>query len=137
MKISKSLRIFLAVLLPLVMIGSIIFLYFHNPDTTVLPFCVIRKFTGLDCPGCGMTHALYALLHFQFAKAFRFNPFVFPLVVCLSAIAVIFYRALVTGKYPHLKFRLSFPVVLAILMAIAVFTVLRNIPFWPFCYFKV
>ena len=42
--------------------------------------CLFRRFTGLLCPGCGMTHALIALLEFDVAKAYRANalsPFFF------------------------------------------------------------
>lgn len=39
-----------------------------------MPGCVFRKFTGYDCPGCGMTRATYASLHGNFAQAFHFNP---------------------------------------------------------------
>lgn len=39
-----------------------------------MPGCVFRKATGLDCPGCGMTRATYAMLHGRIGEAFAFNP---------------------------------------------------------------
>jgi len=39
-----------------------------------MPGCVFRKVTGLDCPGCGMTRATYAMLHGRIGDAFAFNP---------------------------------------------------------------
>lgn len=39
-----------------------------------MPGCIFRKVTGLDCPGCGMTRATYAMLHGDLLAAFRFNP---------------------------------------------------------------
>lgn len=39
-----------------------------------MPSCLFRKFTGLDCPGCGMTRGTIALLHGRFMEAFAFNP---------------------------------------------------------------
>ncbi len=39
-----------------------------------MPGCVFRRVTGLECPGCGMTRATYALLHGDVKKAFGFNP---------------------------------------------------------------
>ncbi|MGJ8633463.1 MAG: DUF2752 domain-containing protein [Luteolibacter sp.] len=39
-----------------------------------MPGCFFRKFTGLECPGCGMTRATYATLHGDFWTAFKFNP---------------------------------------------------------------
>lgn len=31
--------------------------------------------TGLECPACGSQRAIYHLLHFDFALALRYNPF--------------------------------------------------------------
>jgi hypothetical protein len=39
-----------------------------------MPGCIFRKVTGLDCPGCGMTRASYAMLHGRIGDAFAFNP---------------------------------------------------------------
>lgn len=35
--------------------------------------CLIKKVTGIVCPGCGMTRAYISLLHFDFAKAFEYH----------------------------------------------------------------
>lgn len=42
--------------------------------------CPIRTVFGVRCPGCGMTHALVALLRGDVRRAAQFNPFVFVLV---------------------------------------------------------
>ena len=39
-----------------------------------MPGCVLRRYTGLECPGCGMTRATYATLHGDLWAAFKFNP---------------------------------------------------------------
>jgi hypothetical protein len=39
------------------------------------PVCPLRAYTGLLCPGCGMTHALRALIAGNFIESFRWNPF--------------------------------------------------------------
>ena len=41
--------------------------------------CVFKEITGLDCPGCGMTRAVLAMLDGDFYQAFRFNMLVFVL----------------------------------------------------------
>jgi len=38
------------------------------------PGCAIRAWTGIECPGCGMTRALVLLGQFQFAACCRANP---------------------------------------------------------------
>lgn len=36
--------------------------------------CPVRHFFGIICPGCGMTHAVLALLRLDFPAAFGENP---------------------------------------------------------------
>ena len=36
--------------------------------------CHMRRFTGLDCPGCGLTRSFISLGHGDVAAAWRFNP---------------------------------------------------------------
>ena len=42
--------------------------------------CPFYLFTGIHCPGCGMTRSLLALLHLDIKKAFYFHP-LFPVVI--------------------------------------------------------
>lgn len=39
--------------------------------------CALNHFTGLECPGCGTTRALSALVDGDLAAAFSFNQFIF------------------------------------------------------------
>lgn len=51
--------------------------------------CVVKVHTGFPCPGCGMTRAIIALFHGDFAAAFKWHP-LWPLVFILPiAITVI------------------------------------------------
>jgi hypothetical protein len=43
------------------------------------PICPTALLFGLPCPGCGLTRATVALLHGDFAAAFRFHPLVIVL----------------------------------------------------------
>ena len=49
--------------------------------------CVIRTFTGLPCPGCGLTTAGLALLDLKFQQAWQASPFIFfiPLLILIAA----------------------------------------------------
>ncbi len=39
--------------------------------------CPFNLLTGLDCPGCGNTRAVIAILNFNFTEAFSLNPLFF------------------------------------------------------------
>ena len=53
--------------------------------------CIHRKLLNVDCPGCGMTRAIYSILHFNFKTALQLNFvafFVLPLLAVEIAIGI-------------------------------------------------
>jgi len=38
--------------------------------------CLFKLTTGWDCPGCGMTRAVWSVLHGELRAAVRYNPMV-------------------------------------------------------------
>ena len=44
--------------------------------------CAVKFFLGIPCPGCGLMHALWALVHGDVTGAFLFFP-VWPLLLLL------------------------------------------------------
>lgn len=58
--------------------GAAWVLYQFDPVTAgFYPACPFLTLTGFQCPGCGTTRALHALLHGQVGDAFRLNPLLF------------------------------------------------------------
>lgn len=55
--------------------------------------CPIRKFTGIPCPGCGMTRAHVAMLHLDVGEAFYYHPLFW------SAIPIVFYYGFKKGPF--------------------------------------
>ncbi len=51
--------------------------FFINKYTGFYIPCYIKAVTGYDCPGCGITRCLFALIQFRFKEAFFYNPLVF------------------------------------------------------------
>ena len=51
---------------------------------SLFPSCLFHDLTGWYCPGCGITRALHALVHFDLMRAFAMNSL---LVVCLPLLA--------------------------------------------------
>lgn len=58
---------------------------------SVQAFCIFRAITGFECWGCGMTRALYALLHLDFPTAMHYNFLAAPVLLIL---AVVWIRAM-------------------------------------------
>lgn len=52
--------------------------------------CPIKWFTGVSCPGCGMTRAWLRVLHFDFHGAWGFHPLFW--IVPVAAAAALFLR---------------------------------------------
>ena len=66
-----------------------------------MPPCILRTLTGLLCPSCGMTHAVFALCRLDIAEALRQNALlVFFLLILILCYAEKWLTVL--GKPKHL-----------------------------------
>ncbi len=95
--------------------------------------CTFYSAFSLYCPGCGDSRALHALTHGHILQAFDYNlllPFAALILAWyyLVAITTLFFRRRVMWV-PQ-----TVPVWSAIVVGVVIvlFTVLRNIPGWPF-----
>ena len=131
----KAGRIFVLTVVPVLAALGFLYIYNFNPAVKTNPFlaCPLNAATGLYCPGCGNTRALHALVHLDWLGMLNYNP-LFPFVF-----AVLTW--LLAGEYLHLLLgrRILWlpkrvPVILIILfgLVVAVFTILRNVPVYPF-----
>jgi hypothetical protein len=108
------------------------FLYLFNPATTSLyPTCPFFWATGCYCPGCGTLRALHQLLRGHLATAFGLNPLT---VISLPVLGywVVSEAKLAVMGYPVPKIALRPGTVGVLLILIAAYWVLRNLPFYPF-----
>lgn len=96
------------------------------------PPCLILRFTGLYCPGCGGQRMIFSLLHGDFPAAFQRNPFLFCLLPLLLLYSIIETVRYIRGKSPLYK-RKSVWITGIVLAALSlVFMVLRNLPAFSF-----
>jgi hypothetical protein len=111
-----------------------IFLFFFNPASPInqfFPKCPFRLLTGLQCPGCGSTRALYHLLHLHPVTAFKLNP-LFLLTLPFIVYGLLgFTKSAVTGRPQRRIFIPSF-YLWAWLGLLIFFWILRNTPWYPF-----
>jgi len=130
-KISRANQWFGLALAALVAMGGAAVLFFFNPSTHgFYPTCTFHRLTGLNCPGCGMTRALYALLHGEVRTALRDNAL---LVIGMGVFAVRGLWLAIQQFRGHLT-GVLFPArwLWPLLVIGVVFAVLRNLPAFSF-----
>jgi len=118
-------------LLALLALGGVTLVFFFDPALTPFyPQCAFHRLTGLNCPGCGATRGLYALLHGRWRLAFQDNAL---FLLTLAALTV-------RGAWLGLQWARQRPVPSLIptwslipwLVLALVFGVVRNLPFGAF-----
>lgn len=75
-------RVKLAVIV--VVLAVLALLARFGPEAPLWPRCPFHVLTGLECPGCGSTRAIHALLRGDLRVAFWCNPFLFYLIPMLT-----------------------------------------------------
>ena len=103
------------VLIILFLIGLILFLI-DKP----IP-CIFNKITGLYCPGCGITRMFISILKLDYKGAFRYNPFVFVLLI-------LYLIFLLINSILKRKIKITNIIFYIIIVLAIVFGILRNIP---------
>lgn len=106
-----------------VVVAAIIWVYDPTSGDFPFPRCLIKTLTGLDCPGCGSTRALHAMLHGRLKEAFDYNA---GLVVGIPLIAAAFVaERLNPGKVRRI---LLSPGAAGVVLALAVgWMIIRNL----------
>src|SRR5664279_1548131 len=81
-----SLTVFAVIVLGATAIGAGAVVFFFNPATHgFYPICLFHELTGWNCPGCGGTRSVYALLHGNVALALKDNALFVVLLAAASA----------------------------------------------------
>ena len=116
-------------------VGAAVYLYHHKPGSGpgYHPQCTVSQLTGFDCAGCGMTRATHELLHLRVGRAFRYNPLVVAALPFLAVWVGLEVAAwLWRERYRGPRVRVSRNVGVGIVVVVLLYSVLRNIPVWPF-----
>jgi hypothetical protein len=100
-------------------IGGLLYIKVWLPATGIGVPCVFHEWTGLYCPGCGITRAALSLLALDVYQAFRYNPLVF----CLLPLYIAYTMA------SKKQMRRTSTVMMAVMLTVTIaFGLLRNIP---------
>ena len=99
--------------------------------SNIFPVCPFHAMTGLNCPGCGATRGMHALLNGDVLTALHFNAMLIvfvPLMIYGIAALVLFG---IRGRGLPVP-RFATQGTWAFLVLMIAFGVLRNLPFYPF-----
>lgn len=117
----------------LLLLGMVLVLLYHLTGfslTGILPPCIFHSFTGMDCPGCGTTRMVEALLDGQCGRAFALNPLMFT---AFAALALFYLWFLIRTFLPGWKpLKLRFPLWAAVILGgiLVLYWFLRNTPLY-------
>ncbi|MCX5070627.1 DUF2752 domain-containing protein [Micromonospora lupini] len=100
-------------------------------DPDAAPTCLLKLTTGLDCPGCGGTRALWYVLHADLPAAAR-HHFLFVFALPFLAYLFVAWAANQAFGWRLPELRISTKVIVGFLGAWLAFSVLRNLPWAPF-----
>ncbi|WP_410820797.1 DUF2752 domain-containing protein [Micromonospora sp. 050-3] len=102
---------------------------YADPDAA--PTCLLKLTSGLDCPGCGGTRALWYVLHGDLPAAAR-HHFLFVFALPFLAYLFVAWAGSQAFGWRLPELRISSKVIGGFLAAWLAFSVLRNLPWAPF-----
>ncbi|MBG6067297.1 DUF2752 domain-containing protein [Micromonospora ureilytica] len=102
-----------------------------HADPDAAPTCLLKLTTGLDCPGCGGTRALWYVLHGDLPAAAR-HHFLFIFALPFLAYLFVAWAGSQAFGWRMPELRISSKAIGGFLAAWLAFSVLRNLPWAPF-----
>lgn len=126
----RTRRLIVVLLLVLVVVGALLVHHLGARPPTWYPPCWFHEATGLHCPGCGTARAMHALVRGDVLRALDQN------LIAVVMVPVLAVWAGVTARRAWLGHRFSGAMpggwAISVLVAVVIFSVLRNLPWWPF-----
>lgn len=104
---------------------ALLYFLFDPGSSPWAPKCAFHALTGWDCPGCGSQRMIHALLHGDLSAAWHANAF---LLIATPLLAIMAFSACFRTRLPRLyKIVNSLPVIIAVCLAIVIWTIARNL----------
>jgi Protein of unknown function (DUF2752) len=104
-----------------------ILMRFPPEQSSLYPRCPIYEYLHLQCPGCGATRALAALLRGHFGEAMRLNALVMFLLPVAATYGALWYYSFLQRKVIRWP-QLPQAVLYGVFGIATAFTILRNLP---------
>jgi hypothetical protein len=111
----------------IVLIFVVVLLRFPPAQYNLYPVCPFHQLLHLQCPGCGTTRALAALLRGDIVEAMRFNALTTLLLPFAFAYGIYCYRDFLKRR-PIRSLQLPSIAIYSAIGVTVIFTVFRNLP---------
>ena len=111
----------------LIIILLLVIYYFINKKTGFYIPCIFREITGFKCPGCGITHLVFALFRLDFHEAFISNPLVFIYMPFILAYFIYFDYLYVYDKKDKIFKKIPNIVWIILIIITLIYGVIRNL----------
>ena len=106
--------------------------WFFNPVAAgFFPQCPFHALTGMNCPGCGLTRGFHALFHGDVLSALNYNAMLPIYAFIFGYLFISLMLIAVRGRGLSWKI-FSSSATWIFFVAVIVFTIVRNLPFYPF-----
>ncbi|WP_044397385.1 DUF2752 domain-containing protein [Lacinutrix sp. Hel_I_90] len=129
---AKPIKILLILGIVMVSFGMLSLYFFYDPSVSKLfPKCFFYTTTNLHCPGCGTQRALHAIFSGHIVEGFNHNLLLLLVIIVLGYQAFISIANTQFNKHYNNLLHKS-KTTKAILVAIILFWILRNIDSYPF-----
>ncbi|MGB3301410.1 MAG: DUF2752 domain-containing protein [Gordonia sp. (in: high G+C Gram-positive bacteria)] len=125
----------------LVLAGAIavgVGVWIADPTTPggVIPPCPTNALLHINCPGCGLSRAIYSLIHGDIGAALHFNALAIAGLFLIAAVYIRYVVRTWLGRPPRSLFTHRL-VPTGIVTVLVVWFIVRNLPFAPFAALKV
>lgn len=91
-------------------------------------FCPIENIIGIPCPGCGMSSALYHLIHLDLNSAMFFHPLIIPCLLYFVGIGIAYLRYQSFDNKPVKILTIIFMVALFVVYVYRMITIFPEYP---------
>jgi hypothetical protein len=111
--------------------AAVLLLRFPPEQYSFYPQCPIHTYLHLECPGCGVTRALAALLHGRLTEAFHLNALlivgVLPAAAVYSGLCLVRLQHSEAFRWPALSPKWGNALIYASLAIALSFAIIRNL----------